>query len=75
MEQTDRQRTLRENLKDAGCGEPLIQRLLYLEQTGCPKEQLLLLTRYRGELLDRLHLVQKRIDCLDYLIYRIQQKP
>lgn len=35
--------------------------------------QLQILSEQRKELLDELHLVQKELDCLDYLIYKIKK--
>ena len=49
------------NLKDAGCTERDIQRFLQLEQEG----------KQRAALLDRLHVSQRQIDCLDYLVFQM----
>lgn len=32
-----------------------------------------LLKRYRISLLENLHIQQKQIDCLDYLVYTVQK--
>lgn len=58
-----------ENLKDAGCELFLIDRFLKLEK----REQLKLLAAHRKQLLDKLHINQKQIDCLDYLIFNLEQ--
>ena len=39
------------------------------------KEQLEILEHQREYLLDRVHAEERRISCLDYLIYQIQGKP
>ena len=36
-------------------------------------EALRLLTAHRRHLLDTLHQEQKRIDCLDYLVYQMRK--
>lgn len=65
---------LPENLRDAGCSQETIRQYLHLAETGNVKEQLRLLYRHRAALLDRLHQDQKQIDCLDYLIYQMEQQ-
>lgn len=59
------------NLKDAGCSEADIQRFLKLGQAGKRQEQLRLLSMHRANLLDQLHVSQRQIDCLDYLVYQM----
>lgn len=61
------------NLKDAGCDQETVDRFLSCwaeEKTG---EQLRLLDKQRKQLLDRVHQEEKRITCLDYLVYQIQK--
>lgn len=60
-----------QNLKDAGCRQDTIDRFMTSLKNGTPKEQLQILSQHRQELLDKVHMEQKRIDCLDYLIYQI----
>lgn len=61
------------NLKDAGCDEATIQKYLQLQQEGKRQEQLRLLALHRASLLDLLHVDQNRIDCLDYLLYNMNE--
>lgn len=61
---------LARNLRDAGCTEAEILRFPALP----PREQLRFLSRQRNALLAALHEAQSRIDCLDYLMYRMKQK-
>ncbi len=68
---TEEERILR-NLKDAGCDNDTIQRFFYLKEEGREKEQLRLLALHRANLLDKLHVSQSMIDCLDYLVYRVE---
>ena len=66
-----------QNLRDAGCNENLIRDYRNIadrpleEATACG-QQVLLLTGHRKKLLDQLHEDQKRIDCLDYLLYQLR---
>ena len=61
-----------QNLKDAGCDRRCVEKFLSLE--GRTQEQLKLLSAHRRQLLNRVHREEKRIDCLDYLIHKIQSK-
>lgn len=65
------ERLLARNLRDAGCTEADILRFPDLP----PQEQLRFLSRQRDVLLAALHEAQSRIDCLDYLLYRMKQNP
>ncbi len=62
-----------QNLKDAGCNEDTIDRFMECMKNGASKEQLRILSQHRRELLDKIHIEQKRIDCLDYLVYQIER--
>lgn len=62
-----------QNLKDAGCDAKMVERFIELGEEGNTKEQLNLLSRHRRQLLDRVHREEKRIDCLDYLVYQMQK--
>lgn len=64
---------LLDNLEDAGCDPELAQRFLVLERSGQYQEQLNLLSGRRRHLLECLHREQRRIDCLDYLVYQIEK--
>ena len=65
---------LRDNLEDAGCGPEVTARFLALERSGQYREQLKLLSHHRRQLLDSLHREERRIDCLDYLIYQLEKR-
>ena len=65
---------LLDNLEDAGCGPEFAERFLALEQSGQYREQLSLLSDHRRELLDCLHREERRIDCLDYLVYQLEKR-
>lgn len=62
-----------QNLQDAGCDSTVIKKFIEcLENEGLEK-QLLFLKCQRYGLLDDLHKAQKKIDCLDYLIYMLKK--
>lgn len=63
-----------QNLEDAGCGTEMIRDFLEWFDQGQQEKQLELLERQREYLLGRVHREERRIFCLDYLIYQIQGK-
>lgn len=62
-----------QNLKDADCNEALITKFFELAKDNKTQEQLLLLSKHRVDLLNLLNESQKKIDCLDFLIFKMKQ--
>lgn len=62
-----------QNLKDAGCSQDMIESfLLYFDRNQ--KEKLLaLLEKQRKQLLNVVHNEEKKIYCLDYLVYQLKK--
>ena len=60
-----------DGLRDAGCNEEFIE-LYGTAASDCAR--ICLLKRHRRELLDDIHSGQKKLECLDYLIYRLRSK-
>lgn len=60
-------------LEDCGCPEKLIEQFLLYRKENEIKKQMSLLHRHRYDLLDILHDDQRKIDCLEYIIYRIEK--
>lgn len=58
-------------LHDAGCSEEFIG-LYGSAASDCAR--ICLLKRHRRELLDDIHSGQQKLECLDYLIYRLRSK-
>lgn len=58
-----------QNLKDANCCAEFIEKFLQSDN----KVKLKLLAQQRKYLLDELHTSQRRIDCLDYLMYKLKE--
>ena len=66
--------TVVQNLKDAGCSSNTIADfLLYLEENQKEK-QLAILEEHRKQLLNTVHKEEKKIYCLDYLVYQIKNE-
>ena len=59
------------NLIDAGCPEALIGEFDQLTDAG---ERVRWLRRYRRDLLAGIHDEQKKLECLDYLIYSLRNE-
>lgn len=62
-----------QNLKDAGCDSNITDNIIALIKTGDRMPVLNLLAKYRKQLLISLHEDQKKIDCLDFLIFNLNQ--
>ena len=63
-----------QNLKDAGCGKETIIEFLAAGKKEKTDSQLKILAEHRSGILERLHDCQKQIDCLDYLVYKIEKQ-
>lgn len=62
-----------QNLKDAGCTNDFIQAFMASLEQGKASDGVKLLQKHRRFLLDSTHEWQKKIDCLDYLIYQMKE--
>lgn len=62
------------NLRDSGCGEDTIKAFVENFRGEKLSEGLKLLEAHRRVLLNELHEEQKRLDCLDYLVYKIKKE-
>lgn len=70
---TDSEAAVIQNLKDAGCDDTTIASFLADWRGGKIAEGVRTLKKHRRALLTAVHAGQKRIDCLDYLIYHIDK--
>jgi hypothetical protein len=61
------------NLVDAGCNNELIKQFMDLLKSGRKEAGLSLFAKHRRYLLDCYHADQKKIDCLDYLLYQMNR--
>ena len=64
---------LEQNLRDAGCEERCVREFMQDLEQDRMQAGLRLLNQHRRLLLDAMHREQKRIDCLDYLLYQIRK--
>lgn len=61
-----------QNLKDAGCNSLIIDKFFLFIDSGKTISALKLLDNHRKRLLNSLHENQKKIDCLDFLIFNLK---
>lgn len=73
-EANDKEQLLYQNLQDAGCTPEMIRQCMVLGAEKNRADLLLQLLHYRKGLLEQVHLRQKELDCLDYLIYRLKKQ-
>lgn len=69
---SDQQGLLLQNLKDAGCDTETIEQCMSLSKKSDVKAMLRLLSRHKRALLAAVHERQKEIDCLDYLVFKLE---
>ena len=60
--------------KDAGCCRETVERFLALGDAGDVQGQLQLLAQHRKCLLEKVHREERRIQCLDYLVYQMEKE-
>lgn len=73
-EASDTKGILRQNLIDAGCDLEIVQQCMELAQRKKTAEMKRILACHRKLLLDTVHRSQKKIDCLDYLVYQLEKQ-
>ena len=73
MKLCDSEESIIQNLRDAGCDETTITSFLRCMKDGKEPESLRLLKKQRRLLLDAVHREEKKINCLDYLVYQMQK--
>lgn len=72
-ERTKQEQAVVANLADAGCDKEQIEQFMDFLKSGRKEAGLSLVAKHRRFLLDCYHADQKKIDCLDYLIYKMNQ--
>lgn len=70
----DKREVLIQNLKDAGCDSEQISICLNYSQSGKVPEMKKLLGMHKNHLMKEVHTRQKEVDCLDYLLYSLEQE-
>ena len=66
--------TVSHTLSDAGCSRTAVCEIESLLNNGKKREAIILLTAHRKKLLEKLHIKQRNLTCLDYLIYTLKQE-
>ena len=64
---------LTQALRDAGCDEATATELMKLYVAGQTAKAKKLLSQHRKELLDGIHAEERKISCLDYLVYEMNR--
>jgi len=70
----DKTAIILQNLKDAGCSDTLIEKCLNLVKEQNQTALLKALTVHRKNLLNKVHQNQKKLDCLDFLIFKVRKR-
>lgn len=65
---------LHQNLVDAGCDEKMTEQCMTLAKEHRKGDIFPLLSAHRTALLKAVHTDQRRIDCLDFLVYTMRKK-
>ena len=73
MMNTDIERILM-NMDDAGCSRADIERVCSLHEAGLDDEIVKCLRRCRCDLIEELHMSQRKVDCIDHLIRTTENK-
>lgn len=63
-----------QNLKDAGCNSTIKNKIIALLNSKDTDAALNMLAKHRIRLLYILHDYQKKIDCLDFLVFSLKEK-
>ena len=64
---------LSQALRDAGCDTAAAEEFMALYAEGQTAKAQKLLSRHRKELLDGIHAEERKISCLDYLMYYMER--
>lgn len=70
----DSRKELLQNLEDAGCCEKMICDFMENFDGQDIDGQIALLELHRKALLDNVHSEERKISCLDYLLYQIKKE-
>lgn len=70
-DQSDRYGVIFQNLSDAGCDTETAERCTKLILEGKYEQALAMIKPIKKRLLEEIHANQKRVDDLDFLVYKI----
>ena len=63
-----------QNLKDADCNQKTIEEVCRLYDSGQIQDAVKTLRKHRCSLMESLHESQEKVDCLDFLIWRMEKE-
>ncbi len=63
-----------QNLKDADCNQKTIEEVCRLYDSGQIQEAVKTLRKHRCSLMESLHESQEKVDCLDFLVWRMEKE-
>jgi len=63
-----------QNLKDAGCESKTMSDVCRLYDSGQISDAVKVLRRHRCRLMNSLHQCQEQVDCLDFLVRRMEKE-
>lgn len=63
-----------QNLEDAGCDPQTVAQFMESGMEGNRQNQLKLLEQHRKRLLEKVHKNERRIECLDYLVFQMKKE-
>jgi len=61
------------NLRDAGLNKAQVEEFMQTFDKGQMEYAIRLLRKYRPELMEEMHKSQQRVDCLDFLMHRLEK--
>ena len=64
---------LSQALRDAGCNDAAVKEFMRLYTEGQNAKAQKLLSQHRKELLAGIHAEERKISCLDYLVYEMDR--
>ena len=63
-----------QNLKDADCKQKTIEEVCQLYDSGQIQDAVKTLRKHRCSLMESLHESQEKVDCLDFLVWRMEKE-
>lgn len=60
-------------MKDCGCTPKQSEEYLSLAEKGLTQDQIYFLKRHRNQVMNQLHAVTRQVDCIDYVLYELEQ--
>ncbi len=60
-------------MKDCGCTPEQAEEYLKLADHGATQDQICFMKRHRYQIMNQLHTVTRQVDCIDFVIYELEQ--